>query len=98
MLAVIMDELQRMRQAIRTQNYRISSHANEEMADDALLAIDIERIVFTGQIAQKFTKDERGRRYTVLGETTDNRKAYVVGRFLLSGVLLIIRAYAVEEE
>ncbi len=98
MLAVIMDELQRMRQAIRAQNYRISSHANEEMADDSLLAIDVENIVSTGQIAQKFTKDERGRRYTVLGETTDNRMAYVVGRFLLSGVLLIITAYAVEEE
>ncbi len=29
-----MRELQRIRQAIREQNYRISSHANEEMSND----------------------------------------------------------------
>lgn len=93
-----MDTLQRMQRAIRVQKYRISSHANEEMADDFLMAVDIESIIFTGKIAQRFTKDPRGRRYTVLGNTTDNRRAYVVCRFLLSGVLLIITAYAAEEE
>ena len=36
-----MRELQRIRHAIREQNYRISSHANEEMSDDDLLA-DVE--------------------------------------------------------
>jgi hypothetical protein len=93
-----MDTLQRMQRAIREQKYRISSHANEEMADDFLMAADVESIIGTGKIAQRFTKDPRGRRYAVLGNTTDNRRAYVVCRFLLSGVLLIITAYAVEEE
>jgi hypothetical protein len=44
-----------MQRAIREQNYRISSHANDEMADDFLIAADVENIIFTGKIAQKFT-------------------------------------------
>ncbi len=93
-----MDILQRMQQAIRKQNYRISSHANEEMADDFLAADDIENIILTGEITQRLTHDPRGTRYEVLGNTVDYRPAYVVGRFLLSGVLLIITAYAKREK
>lgn len=92
-----MDELRRLRQAIRAQRYRISTHANDEMADDFLLALDIERVILTGTIAQKLTQDERGQRYVVVGDTTDERKAYVVCRLLLSGNLLIITAYAADE-
>ena len=93
-----MDELQRIRRTIREQRYRISSHANDEMADDFLVAADIEHIILTGKIAQRFTQDERGRRYAVWGDTTDNRKAYVICRLLLSGVLLVVTAYVAEEE
>ena len=39
--------MQRMRQAIREQRYRISAHANDEMADDFLVAADIENIILT---------------------------------------------------
>ncbi len=92
-----MDALRRMRQAIREQRYRISSHANDEMADDFLMAADIEKIILTGEIVRRFTRDPRGTRYEVLGDTVDYRRAYVVCRFLLSGMLLIITAYAKEE-
>lgn len=43
-----MHELARIRQAIREQRYRISSHANEEMSDDDLEAMDIEQAILTG--------------------------------------------------
>ena len=88
---------QRMRQAIREQQYRISSHANEEMSEDDLMAEDIESIVLTGQITRRFTHDPRGTRYEVAGNTTDGRRGCVVCRFLTSGVLLIITAYVEEE-
>lgn len=64
-----------MRRAIGEQKYRISSHANEEMAEDDLMAVDIEHIIQTGKIAQRFTKDPRGRRYAVLGITVDGCQA-----------------------
>lgn len=35
-----MRAIQRMHQAIREQRYRISSHANEEMSEDELVAGD----------------------------------------------------------
>lgn len=89
-----MRSLQRLRQAIRAQRYRISSHANEEMSEDELEAGDIERVVLTGKVARRFTRDRRGIRYEVVGDTTDGRRACVVCRFLSSGVLLIITAYA----
>jgi hypothetical protein len=93
-----MDVLRRMRQAIHGQRYRISSHANDEMADDFLVADDIENIILSGEIARRFTRDPRGTRYEVLGDTVDGRRASVLCRFLLSGVLLIITAYVEEEE
>lgn len=89
--------LNRMRQAIHNQTYRISSHANEEMSEDELEAEDIDHIILTGKIARKFTYNSRGTRYEVIGATTDDRYAYVVCRFLPSDVLLIITAYAQEE-
>jgi hypothetical protein len=92
-----MGALQRIRQAIEEQRYRISSHGNQEMSEDDLVAEDIESIVRTGRIAGRFSRDPRGTRYEVAGRATDGRRACVVCRFLLSGVLLVITAYAEEE-
>ena len=92
-----MKVLQQMRQAIRQQKYRISSHANDEMADDFLEAADIENIIFTGKIMRRFTHDPRGTRYEVLGDTMDSRRAYAVCRLLASGTFLIITAYVEEK-
>jgi hypothetical protein len=91
-----MNVLQRMRRAIREQRYRVSSHANDEMADDFLMAADIENVILTGEVTRRFTHNSRGVRYEVLGDTVDYRRAYVVCRFLWSGVLLIITAYIEE--
>ena len=42
--------LNRMREAIRTRNYVMTLHAEEEMDDDNLSIFDVERIVLTGKI------------------------------------------------
>jgi hypothetical protein len=93
-----MRTLERMRQAIGDQRYRISGHANAEMSDDDLESQDLEQIILTGAITQRRTDDLRGTRYEVTGETTDGRLAVVVCRFLLSGELLIITVYVLEED
>lgn len=92
-----MGTLQRIQDAILEQNYRISSHANEEMSDDDLESEDIESIILSGMISRQFTHDQRGPRYEVLGKTVDKRWAYVVCRFIPSGTLLIITAYLDED-
>ncbi|HHT9135504.1 MAG TPA: DUF4258 domain-containing protein, partial [Candidatus Avalokitesvara rifleensis] len=58
-----MRALQRMQLAVQEQRYRISSHANEEMSKDELVAIDIESIITTGRIVRRYTHDPRGIRY-----------------------------------
>jgi hypothetical protein len=86
-----------MRKAIRERRYRVSGHANEEMSEDSLVADDIELIILTSRISKRLTRDPRGTRYEVRGQAADGREAGVVCRFLPSGVLLIVTAYAGEE-
>ncbi len=92
-----MRELERIQKAIREQRYRISSHANEEMSNDDLLAEDMESVIMSGHISQRFTRDPRGTRYEVTGDTMDYRRACVVCRFLTSDLLLIITAFVADE-
>ena len=73
-----MDPLQRMREAIREQRYRISAHANDEMADDDLIAVDIESIILTGRSRRYLLTIRVGHGTRCLGRTTDGRQAYVV--------------------
>lgn len=89
--------LQRIQRTIREQRYRISAHANEEMSEDNLVAKDVENVILRGRIMRKFTRNPRGTRYEVTGNTTDGRRARVVCRFLPSGLLLVITAYEDEE-
>jgi Domain of unknown function (DUF4258) len=51
--------IERFRQLIREQKL-ISGHANEEMSEDNLTALDIEQAIVTGKIAKRFTRDPRG--------------------------------------
>ena len=88
--------LDRIREAIREQRYRVSSHANEEMSADGFEVMDIENIIMSGKVSRKFTHDPRGPRYQISGQAVDNRAGHVVCRFLLSGVLLIVTAFADE--
>jgi hypothetical protein len=88
--------LERIRRAIHDQTYRISSHANEEMSEDSMTSDDIECIMRNGRISRKLTRDPRGVRYVVSGNTIDGRSGAVVCRFLDADLLLIITAYVVE--
>ena len=92
-----MRALQRMQKAIHEQRYRISSHANEEMSEDNLVAEDVENVLLRGRVMRKFTSDPRGTRYEVAGDTREGRRARVVCRFFPSGVLVVITAYEDEE-
>lgn len=92
-----MRELERIRQAVNDQCYRISSHANEEMSEDDLESHDVEQVLLTGTITRRLTRDPRGTRYEVTGEIADGRQAAVVCRFLASGWLLLITAYTIED-
>jgi uncharacterized protein DUF4258 len=90
--------IDKLRELVRLQDYGISTHANEEMSNDELRAIDVENAILTGKIVKRFTRDVRGTRYEVLGEACDNRPIAVVCRILQTGHLIIITVYALQVE
>ena len=85
-----------LRRLIRDQEYDISIHANEEMSNDVLIAIDIENAILAGKITKRFTKEARGVRYEVTGESCDGRSVSGVCRILSTGWLRIITVFALE--
>jgi len=90
--------IDQIKQRVVAQEYAISSHANEEMSDDELTAADVEQALLSGKIRKRFTKDPRGTRYEVVGQSLDGRQVAVVCRLLATGWLRIMTVYVLEDE
>ncbi len=88
--------IEKIRQRIRDRDYFLSSHAEEEMAEDALERPDVENAILRGAIDKKLTRDPRGTRYRIEGPALDGRRTHVVCRFHETGDLIIITVYAKE--
>lgn len=89
--------LQRLRQKVIDRDYYLSSHAEEEMADDYLERPDVENAILKGRIHKKLTHDPRGPRYRLEGPTQDGRLIHVVCRLDEDDHLRIITVYALTE-
>jgi len=92
-----MNDFQKIRQKIFERDYFISTHAEEEMADNELGRADIEYAILHGRIEKRLTEDTRGTRYRIEGPARDGRTVHVLCRFQSFGNLIIITAYALEE-
>jgi hypothetical protein len=90
--------IREIRERIRTKNYELTGHAEEEREDDDLSMTDLQNIILSGRVAQILTDDPRGNRYVVQGKVQDGREIEVICRFLVFGKLRIITVYALEEE
>ena len=88
--------LKRMREAIRTRNYVMTLHAEEEMDDDNLSIFDVERIILTGEIIERQKDRETTEwKYLIKGDTISNRIAIVVSKMGVTGKLVIITVYKI---
>ena len=83
----------RIREKIRRRDYFVSSHAEEEMAEDGFERSDVERAVLEGRIDRKLTHDRRGTRYRIEGAAGDGRIMHVLCRFREDRSLIIITVY-----
>ncbi len=63
------------------------------MVADDLKFVDIKRVIETGRIRRKFTRDPRGTRYEIVGLSTDEREVGIICRIKSTGKLLFITAY-----
>ncbi len=83
-----------MREAIRTRNYIMTLHAEEEMNDDNLSIFDIERIILTGSIIeQQKDRATEESKYLIEGDSITNGSAVVVAKMSIAGKLIIITVY-----
>jgi hypothetical protein len=90
--------LNQIRDRIRLRQYDMTAHATEEMAEDGLDILDVERAVLNGQIVRIEKNDPRGIKYVIEGTGMDQMTPVgVVGRSTGTGRFLIITVYQVTE-
>jgi hypothetical protein len=89
--------LQRFRDSIRSRDYVVTLHAEEEMDEDGLSVFDLESAVLTGEIVER-QRDRLTRewKYIVNGSGLDGGTVGVVGKLSITGRLVIITVYRVQ--
>jgi hypothetical protein len=83
-----------MQKKIRTRQYVVTLHAEEEMNDDDLTIYDVERGIITGEILER-QKDRVTAewKYRLRGETVEGNEVEVVVKLSPTGKLVIITVY-----
>ncbi len=86
--------LKQMRKCIRTCQYVMTIHAEEEMNDDGLTVYDIESVILRGTIKHRQKDTNTGEwKYLVKGKTIANDNTVVVGKLACTGKLVLITIY-----
>jgi hypothetical protein len=85
--------IENIREKIRSRDYFLSSHAEEEVAEDGFERSDVENAILGGFLEKRLTHDPRGTRYRVEGPAEDGRIMHVLCRFKEMGPLVIITVY-----
>jgi hypothetical protein len=91
-----MSVIERIRNKIKNREYYLSSHAEEEMAEDDFDRSDVENAILNGFVQKKLTHDSRGTRYRLEGPANDGRIIHLLCRFKEIGDLIIITVYEKE--
>ena len=88
--------LKRMQERIRTRQYVMTLHAEEEMDDDELSIFDIERCILTGDIIERQKdRDTEEWKYVIEGQSIAGDKVGSVTKLSITGKLIIITVYVV---
>lgn len=86
--------LKLMREKIRTRQYIMTLHAEEEMNEDGLTIYDVERAILTGEIVER-QKDKMTAewKYRVKGKAVDRDAVEVIAKISPTGKLVVITVY-----
>lgn len=89
----------RMRDRVRTRQYVMTLHAEEEMNDDGLTVYDVERCILTGEIVERQKDARTGEwKYLVRGQTLNGDAIVVVAKLSPTGKLVFITVYRLRGE
>jgi uncharacterized DUF497 family protein len=84
----------KMREKIRSLEYVMTIHAEEEMENDGFSIFDVENCVLTGEIVERQKDRETGEwKYLSAGKTLDDTGIVVVAKLSLTDKLVIITVY-----
>jgi hypothetical protein len=83
-----------MREKVRTRQYVMTLHAEEEMNEDALTVFDIERGIMTGKIIERQKDRETGEwKYLVQGRTIAGGSVVIAVKLSVTGKLVVITVF-----
>ena len=86
--------IKRFHDKIRTRQYVMTIHAEEEMDKDGLSIFDIERCILVGEIIERQKDIETGEwKYLVNGKTLSEEKVIVVAKLSPNGKMVIITVF-----
>jgi len=86
--------LKSMREKVRSREYVMTIHAEEEMNNDELTIYDIEHGILRGEISER-QKDKVSAewKYRLRGETLDGEVLEIIAKLGVTGKLVIITVY-----
>ena len=88
-----------MREKIRSLEYVMTIHAEEEMANDNLSVFDVENGILTGEIVERQKDIETGEwKYLLSGKTLDGKDIIVVVKFSITDKMFIITVFLEDYE
>ena len=86
--------LQEIEEKVRNQEYVLTLHAEDEMAQDELTSFDVENTLLTGEIVGRQRDSQTGEwKYVVEGRTLGSEIAVVVTKLAFNRKLVIITVY-----
>lgn len=86
--------LKRMCEKVRTRQYVMTLHAEEEMDDDGLTIFDVENGILTGEIIERQKERLTAEwKYVIKGQTLEGNQVVVVTKLSPTGKLVIITVY-----
>jgi len=87
--------LKRMRDGVRTRQYVMTVHAEEEMDADGLSIYDIENVILTGRIVERQAdRSSREAKYLIRGRPLEGEgSVVVVGKIGPAGRLVVLTVY-----
>ena len=87
-------ELKRMHELIRTRQYVMTLHADDEMDADGLTIYDVEHVILTGHVTERQKDNASGEwKYLVNGGCLADASVTVVTKFGPTGKLVIITVF-----
>ena len=86
--------LNQLREKIRTRQYVMTIHADEEMDNDGLTIFDVESVVLSGRIIERQKDQQAGEwKYLVKGESLNGESVVTVTKIGPTGKLIFITVY-----